>query len=78
MQTKTKVFVLAIALAVMAVPTITLPTAVEACQTNAKGCQKTQEGGTPAGDSPPEVSGCHFFDTQQCVRESTPPGIGNN
>ena len=43
------------------------------CQTNAVGCQKTQEGGTPAGDSPPEVSGCHFFDTQQCVRESTPP-----
>lgn len=47
---------------------------VYACQTNAKGCQKTQEGGTPAGDSPPEVSGCHFFDgKQQCVRDSTPP-----
>lgn len=52
---------------------MTTSTVAYACQTNAIGCQKTQEGGTPAGDSPPEVSGCHFFDTQQCVRESTPP-----
>ena len=63
-----------IALLVVVIPVVALGNQISyGCQTNAEGCQKTQEGGTPAGDSPPEVSGCHFFDTQQCVRESTPP-----
>jgi hypothetical protein len=64
---------IAILAIVTAIAVIATGSVTYGCQTHAKGCQKTQEAGTPAGDSPPEVSGCHFFDTQQCVRESTPP-----
>lgn len=67
-----KYVVLLLAIAMVSAAVLASPV-VYGCQTNAKGCQKTQEAGTPAGDSPPEVSGCHFFDTKQCVRESTPP-----
>jgi hypothetical protein len=67
------ILVVAAIVAVTLLPTITslAPTA-SACQTNANGCIKNGGPGNSV-TTPPEVSGCHFFDTQQCVRESTPP-----
>lgn len=68
-----KSFILLVAVAATMIGLGMSSVVVYGCQTNAIGCQKNAEPGTPASNSPPEVSGCHFFDTQSCVRESTPP-----
>ena len=75
MQMKTTLVIIAITAAVVAILAVSsgkLFSHAYGCETNAKGCIE-QGGPGQSGVAPPEVSGCHFFDIKQCVKESTPP-----
>ena len=71
-QIKTTLAIMAAVVATFAVSSGKLFSPAYACETNAKGCIE-QGGPGQSGVAPPEVSGCHFFDIKQCVKESTPP-----